>query len=169
MDAYLQRALDAVDKATQEITTEELTRHKPGKWSAAEVLEHLSRAYSSTSRLLQRHLESQRPNTDTPTEKERMLTERVIEAENFPPGQSAPEFTLPKGIAPEAAVPRLQETIAALDEAIARCETAFGAEATIAKHFLFGPLTARQWRKFHWVHTAHHAKQIEELRHRVIG
>ncbi|MFB3916009.1 MAG: DUF1569 domain-containing protein [Terriglobales bacterium] len=164
MDGYLQRALQILEDVTQDITTAELVRHKPGKWSSAEILEHLSRAYSSTSKLMQRHLDSGQPSLDAPTLNEGMMTEKVIEGENFPPGQDAPGFTLPKGISPDDAMPRVRETIAAMDQIIEKCEKAFGADATIAKHAIFGPLTARQWRKFHWVHTAHHAKQIAALR-----
>jgi hypothetical protein len=29
-------------------------------------------------------------------------------------------------------------------------------------HLILGPLTAGQWRKFHWVHGQHHARQIRE-------
>lgn len=164
MDAYLERALQSLEDATRGITTDELVRHKPGKWSTTEILEHLSRAYSSTSKLLQRHLDAGKPSTDEATANERKMTATVIEGEHFPPGAQAPEFTLPKGVAPEAAMPRVRETITAMDEMIAKCEKAFGEQAAIAKHAIFGPLTARQWRKFHWVHTAHHAKQIEALR-----
>ena len=40
-----------MEKATAGITAEELTRHPEGKWSGCEVLEHLSRAFSSTEHL----------------------------------------------------------------------------------------------------------------------
>jgi len=29
---------------------------------------------------------------------------------------------------------------------------------------VLGPLTASQWRKFHWIHGRHHVKQISERR-----
>jgi len=29
-------------------------------------------------------------------------------------------------------------------------------------HLFLGPLTANEWRKFHWVHGRHHARQIRE-------
>ncbi len=169
MDNFLQRALEVTENVTASLTSDELVRHKPGKWCVAEILEHLSRAYSSTSKLMQRHLDSGKPTADEPTAKERMLVETVIEAENLRSGQQAPEFTLPLGIAPDQALPQFRETLTAMDEIITRCEKNFGSEIPIAKHGIFGPLTARQWRRFHWAHTAHHAKQIEELRRQAAG
>ena len=45
MDLYLERLQQAIATATRGMTSEELTRHPEGhpegRWSAAEVLEHL--------------------------------------------------------------------------------------------------------------------------------
>ncbi len=42
------------------------------------------------------------------------------------------------------------------------CERRFGARTKIMDHLFLGPLTASEWRKFHWVHGRHHARQIRE-------
>jgi hypothetical protein len=34
----------------------------------------------------------------------------------------------------------------------------------VLDHLILGPLTAAQWRKFHWIHGRHHVKQILRLR-----
>jgi hypothetical protein len=54
--------------------------------------------------------------------------------------------------------------ITAMDEAIAHCEQRHGKRTRLLDHPVLGPLTARQWRKFHWVHGKHHVKQIQRLR-----
>ena len=54
MDFYLQRALDAVERETRGMPAEQLAWHREGKWSAAQVLEHLSLAFSSTSKAMER-------------------------------------------------------------------------------------------------------------------
>jgi len=59
------------------------------------------------------------------------------------------------GIAPQ---------ILAMDEVIAQCEARFGKRTRVLDHPVLGPLTARQWRKFHWIHGRHHLKQINKLR-----
>ena len=54
--------------------------------------------------------------------------------------------------------------ISAMDDLIAQCEARFGKRTRVLDHPFLGPLTARQWRKFHWVHGRHHLKQIQKLR-----
>jgi hypothetical protein len=51
-----------------------------------------------------------------------------------------------------------------MDEVIGQCEARFGKRTRVLDHPVLGPLTARQWRKFHWVHGRHHVKQIQKLR-----
>lgn len=51
-----------------------------------------------------------------------------------------------------------------MESGLSDCERRFGAVTKITDHPLLGPLTASQWRKFHWVHGPHHAKQIRERR-----
>ena len=51
-----------------------------------------------------------------------------------------------------------------MDEAIAQCEQRYGSRAMVLDHPVLGPLTARQWRKFHLAHGRHHVKQIRERR-----
>jgi hypothetical protein len=164
MDAYLKRALDAMETATEAMTVAELARRKPGKWSAVEIVEHVSLACNGTSRLLQWYLDTNKLGADKPTERQQVMTRFVIEGGNFPPGQTAPSFATPKGIDPESVLPFLRAAIVGLDAAVARCEQTFGCEVTLGKHAVLGPLTGKQWCQFHWVHTSHHVKQIEEIK-----
>ena len=48
MDAYLQRLQDAIASAALGMTAEDLTRHPEGRWSTAQVLEHLYLTYTGT-------------------------------------------------------------------------------------------------------------------------
>ena len=54
--------------------------------------------------------------------------------------------------------------IAAMDNAIAQCEERYGSRIKILDHPVLGPLTARQWRKFHLAHGRHHVKQISKMK-----
>ena len=164
MHAYLQSARTLIEKTTEGITPEELRRHPPGKWCAAEILEHLSRAYSSTLKLLERQLESGKPPQRRPTAAERRRALVVIEIGFLPKGRQAPEFTLPQGLPADEALPRFFASLDAMDDSLNRCQTHFGTSQPIAEHAIFGPLTVRRWRRFHWVHTRHHARQIQRLR-----
>lgn len=143
MHAYLERALQTIETATNGITIDELKHHRPGKWCAAEVLEHLSRAFSSTSKLLERHLATGQPSTARATSAEQRRQLVVITLGYLPNGRPAPPFTIPQGLPPEQAIAHFGETLAAMDAAITRCEQQFGPRITIASHPIFGPLTVK--------------------------
>lgn len=164
MDSYLQRLQDAIDSATNGMDTAALTRHPEGKWSAAEVLEHLHLTYTGSSKGFERCLQEGRPLARNPNLKERVATLLVTGLGYFPEGRKAPERTVPRGMPAEEIVKAIGTQIAAMDELITRCERRFGRATRILDHPVLGPLTARQWRKFHLVHAQHHMKQIWKLR-----
>jgi DinB superfamily len=163
MHSHLQRALEEMQTATGGIRPDGLLRRRQGKWSVAEILEHLALAFGSTSKLLAKHLESGQPAAARPTLRQRMLSTAVITLGQFPEGRPAPPFTLPAGSDPQGVIQLFRENLAGMDQMIARCEQRFGSGTRIASHFIFGPLTAAQWRKFHFVHTRHHMKQVRKL------
>jgi len=67
-------------------------------------------------------------------------------------------------MAAEEVVQSIGPELMAMDAAITRCEERFGASPRLMDHPVLGPLTAQQWRKFHWVHGRHHVKQLWALR-----
>lgn len=164
MDAYLRRLQDGIASATRGMTVEELTRHPEGKWSTAEVLEHLYLTYTGTIKGFERVEREGKPLGRTPTLRDRARTIVVTELGYMPRGRKAPERTRPQGMPAEEVVKEIGQRIAAMDELIAQCETRFGRQVRVLDHPILGPLTARQWRKFHWVHGRHHVKQIWRLR-----
>lgn len=163
MDRYLARLQQAIASATDGISYEQLTRHPQGKWSVAEVLEHLYLTYTGTVKGFEHSLESGKPPARTPTIKEFFRTAVVVGAGCFPTGREAPKQTRPRGMAAEKVLADIGPTIATMDEVIARCEARYGADIRL-DHPVLGPLTPHQWRKFHWVHGWHHVKQIAKLR-----
>ena len=178
MHFYLERAQQAIDLAIKgmshapigdgQITADHLGQSsvgtQPGKWTGAQILEHLSLAYGSTGRLLERCLQSGKPSATAPTFSKRIAAGFVLALGRLPSGREAPSFTRPRGLPPDAALTAFHQNLQAMDETIARCETRFGAHLKIADHPFLGPLTLPQWRKFHWIHTRHHARQLRRLR-----
>jgi hypothetical protein len=164
MHSYLQRVQRAIDDAVRGLSLEQLAWHREGKWSAADILEHLSLTYSGTAKNLHRCLGSGRPSITPPTGRQRVAGFVVTGLRYMPPGRKAPAMVIPKGAAPETVLAEVRRTLAAADDAISRCEAQFGAGAKIANHPILGPLSARQWRTFHWVHARHHMKQIACIR-----
>jgi hypothetical protein len=164
LDWYLQRLQETIAAATNGMSGGELARHPDGRWSTAEVLEHLYLTYRGTVKGFERCLQEGKPLARTATLKERAATLLVITLGYFPPGRKAPERTVPRGMAAEEVVKLIGPQIAAMDEIISKCEARFGKRTRVLDHPVLGPLTTRQWRKFHWVHGRHHVKQIWKLR-----
>jgi Protein of unknown function (DUF1569) len=164
MDAYLQRLREAITSATLGMTAEDLVRHPQGKWSTAEVLEHLYLTYTGTVKGFERCLQAGKPLARTPMIKDRMKAFVVTGLGHLPEGRKAPERTQPRGMQPGEVTREIGPRISAMDELIAQCEARFGKRTRLLDHPILGPLTARQWRKFHWVHGRHHLKQIQKLR-----
>jgi hypothetical protein len=163
MDSYLQRLHDDVNSAVAGLTPAQLARRRDGKWSVAEIFEHLYRSYTGTIKGMDFCLAAGKLQGRVLTMKERVQIFIVIEAGYFPTGRKAPEVSVPRGLASEEVLQQIGPKIIAMDEAIARCEARYGRRSLILTHPILGPLTARQWRKLHWLHGRHHLKQISGL------
>jgi hypothetical protein len=150
---------------TQGMTPEDWSRHRDGKWSAAEVIEHLSLTYSGTARSMQKVLEAGAPTATPRKLKQRLAIWWITRLGRFPEGRQAPPAVRPKGETgpPGAALTTALENLSRMDAAIADCERRFGA-VCLSDHPILGALNGVQWRKFHSVHARHHAAQIERLR-----
>ena len=128
------------------------------------MLEHLYLTYTGTVKGFERCLQAGKPLARAPLLKDRMRTFVVTGLGHLPQGRKAPERTLPRGM-PAAEVTReIGPRILDMEDLIAQCEARFGKRTRVLDHPILGPLTARQWRKFHWVHGRHHVKQIQKLR-----
>jgi len=88
----------------------------------------------------------------------------VVKLGHMPNGRKTPERVRPKGTPAAQVVAEIGGTIARMDEMLSQCEDRHGKRAKLWNHPVLGPLTGEQWRKFHWVHGQHHAKQILRLR-----
>lgn len=168
MDFYLKRALDLIEQETNGMTVQQLAWSRDGKWSAVQILEHLSLAFSSTGKMMDRCLRQGHADARPATLRERLIILGVVGMGVFPNGRPAPAWTRPRGLDPEKAVQTISAALVDMDAKIAAAEERFGS-ATIAVHPVIGPLSAKQWRKFHWVHTRHHMRQISPLRAATTG
>jgi DinB superfamily len=164
MDSYLERLREAVTSATRGMTLEDLGRRPQGKWSAAEVLEHLYLTYTGTQKAFERCLKAGKPLGGVPSFKQRVSTAAVTEFGCFPKGRKSPDQVFPRGRSAEKIVAEIGPQIVAMDKAIAQCEERYGSRVKVLDHPILGPLTARQWRKFHLAHGRHHVKQILQRR-----
>ncbi len=164
MDSYLRQLQESISAAASGMTAEQLKWHPAGKWSTTEILEHLLLTYSGTVRGFKRCLQVGKPIATSPSWKHRFSTFVVLNLQYFPKGRQAPAPTRPKGTPAEVVLPAIQGNIAAMDEAIRACAQKFGDRVKLVDHPILGPLTADEWRKFHWIHACHHVRQIQRLR-----
>ena len=162
MDSYLERLRQELEDAIGGASPGALAEAPAGKWSAAQILEHLFLTYKNTTRGIAKCLERGAPLATGATLKHRLATLLVVNLGYLPGGRKAPQRLTPRGMPPEevqqAIAPELERMSSGLDD----CERKFGARTKIMDHLFLGPLTAGEWRKFHWVHGRHHARQIRE-------
>jgi hypothetical protein len=78
----------------------------------------------------------------------------------LPSGIQSPKMVLPVGIDPATALSVATENLRQMDRALADAAERFGTRSKLMNHPIIGSLSVRQWRRFHWVHTRHHVRQI---------
>jgi hypothetical protein len=149
---------------TQGMEPTTLAQHPEGKWSTAQIVEHLSRTYTATARVMQKCVEAGQPIATRPTPYQRVAAFLVTGVGYFPGGRKAPSFAEPRGLGSGLVLPQMFAELARMEELISQCEARHGAVVPIADHFILGPLNASQWRKFHFLHARHHSRQISRLR-----
>lgn len=159
----MQQLHDVLSMAIRGMSTEELSRHAQGKWSAAQILEHLNLTYSGTIKNMERQLSE--PVLKSTSNKagfwRRLLVTRLG---FFPRGRKSPERVAPRGMPAEQVTREILQNLARMDEVISLCEARVSRRVPIADHPILGALTAAEWRGFHLTHGKHHARQIFRLR-----
>jgi Protein of unknown function (DUF1569) len=162
MDGYLERAASLLQDSAGHLSAVELSEHAEGRWSIADTIEHLARTFSGTAKGLERALAGGAPAATRASLQSRAASLLVVDCGYFPKGRKSPAVAVPRGIEPGRALPLALENLRRMDDALGRAAEAFGTRVHVLDHPVLGPLSVRQWRKFHWVHTRHHARQITQ-------
>lgn len=164
MDPHLRRALDHLDAATRDLSAEDWQRCPDGRWHCAEIVEHLGKAYASTAYILDKCVSDGAPKGGQPSWRQRLSATLVVGLGYLPSGVKAPAVTVPSGLAGDEALALARRALLDLDGAATRCAEVFGPGVRVANHPILGGFTVGQWRRFHWIHTRHHVRQILERR-----
>jgi len=159
LDRSLQRLLDRITNIIDGIQPSDRHCAPPGKWSPAEILEHLYLTYRGTAILFNRRWEEPTPVSTRTSWQHRRDRFVVLSLGILPSGRKAPAGTIPNGRLPREPIDAIRESLFEMDDAIARCEERQGRLATV-EHPILGPLTGAEWRRFHCVHGRHHLRQI---------
>ena len=166
MDSGLHTLKHSLELAMEGMSSEQLSWHPPGKWCAAEVLEHLYLTYTGTITGFERVGRKGKALGSRASMAQRVLTSVVVGLGHIPTGLKAPAIVQPKGLLAEQVRNEIGEKIVAMDAIITQCEARFGGGGHVLDHPILGPLSAKQWRKLHVVHGQHHLKQLLTLRER---
>jgi hypothetical protein len=148
-------------------TAQALETHPGGdaeRWNSRQVVEHLILSYRSSSAVFRERLEKGRATQTKPSAFQRLQQFFVFRFGFFPAGRPAPPGVVPAAIPGEALdgnalAAKMREELEAMDALLVVCEERFGAKR-FATHQALGPISARQWRRFHAVHGGHHLKQL---------
>jgi hypothetical protein len=162
MNSYLERLRQELEQATVGADAVRLAEAPAGKWSAAQILEHLLHTYKGTNAGLNRCLEQGAPSASRTTMKDRFATLLVVGFGYLPEGRKAPDRTMPRGMLPEEIQPAVTSELKRMSAQMDACELKFGSRTKLLDHPFIGPLNADQWRKFHWVHGRHHIRQMQK-------
>jgi len=164
MDSRLNSLKQSLESAVQGMSSEQWACQFPGKWCAAEVLEHLYLTYTGTIKGFGRVMAAGKPLGSRPSVRDRVKTMLVVGFGHMPAGVKAPAVTVPIGLPAEKVREEFGAKIVEMDAIIAQCESRFGRHVKVLDHLILGPLTAPQWRKLHVVHGRHHHQQLLQPR-----
>lgn len=165
MHAHLVAARRLLDDALEGIDPAGAARRPAeGKWCLAEVVEHLALAYEGTVKGMRRVLAAGAPMSTPPSPRQRLFKFIIVRVGYFPTGREAPRQVVPRGVALEEAVGRAHAALDALDAALNDAAARFGARRMLMNHPILGAFSVQDWRRFHRVHTSHHARQLRRLR-----
>lgn len=164
MSEYIPRLQEAIASAIHGVSREEVLRERDGKWSVAQVLEHLYLTYTGTVKGCERTLASSSSLATPQSAQQRLKTMVIVSLGYYPRGIEAPRQVRPKGIPVDQVVSDIQRQITLMDDSLKLCEQKLGKDNKLFNHPVLGALTGEQWRKFHWLHGRHHVRQILEFR-----
>ena len=134
----------------------------PGKWSCSQVFEHLMLSYAATTRGTLKAMKVGKPLGGKPTLRDRVSTFYVAGLGFLPSGRMAPEQTIPTSGAGVDSLRPFNDALVAMDATLTDAEKRFGSRVKLLNHAVLGPLTAKEWRRFHRTHARHHLKQLAE-------
>ena len=139
---------------------------RPEAWSIRFIAEHLRLCFELTTHAFHEQLERGRPTRAVATLRQAIARFTVLRLGRIPYGVKAHAFVEPTrpaaGESGEAVVARLTRSLDVMQQIIAQGEQEFHGRSAV-RHFVLGPLTAAQWRRFHQLHTRHHLAQITAI------
>jgi hypothetical protein len=167
MSPELEYVRNAVEHTTRDWQANTWRQAPPGKWCCAEILEHLMLSYSGTTKGLTNAMRSGRPLGSKTMLPDRIKAFVVTKLGILPAGRKASRTAMPNGGLDMQSIRHFYDALVAMDATLTDAERRFGKSAKLLDHPSLGPLTAKEWRQFHQVHSNLHLKQMAALAQRV--
>ncbi len=167
MSPELEYVRNAVERTTRDWQENTWRQAPPGKWCCAEILEHLMLSYSGTTKGLTNAMRSGRPLGSKTMLPDRIKAFVVTKLGILPAGGKSPRTAMPNGGLDMRAMRRFYDALVAMDATLTDAERRFGRNVKLLDHPVLGPLTAKEWRQFHQVHSKLHLRQMAALAQRV--
>ena len=162
MSPELEQIRREAERLTAEMSQAEWHHAAPGKWSCAQTFEHLLLSYTATTKGTLRAMQIGKPLGGKPTLRDRISTFYVAGLGFLFSGRTATKQTTPKDGAGLESLSQFNDALVAMDATLTDAEKRFGTRVKLLDHPVLGPLTAKEWRRFHRTHARHHLKQIAE-------
>ena len=161
----IQQARDALFDAIRDLAPDQADTAAGGKWSVAGIVEHLTLSYAKSAAGMERRRQKE-PGTParSRTLRQRLQQFVIVTLGYFPPGRESPTAVVPTGRPYRDLLADLDRVFGELDASLTATSGALGGSRPVLDHPVLGPFSVNQWRKFHLVHTRHHAKQIRTRR-----
>ncbi len=159
MSPELEQIRREAERLTREMSKADWHHAPPGKWSCAQIFEHLLLSYAATTEGTLQAMESGKPLGGRPTLRDRIRTFYVAGLGLLPSGRTAPQLVTPKDGGLES-LRQFNNALVAMDAMLTDAEKRFGSRVKLLDHPILGPLTAKEWRRFHRTHGRHHLKQV---------
>ena len=163
LDSRLSSALQGIDASQTQLR---LTS-APSSWTIQQIAEHLLMTYASTGASFATRLAKGTPTLSRPTPAHRAAQFLVITMGIMPGRRKSPPEVTPAtsttALSGSEIIALTHDALTRLDQTFHQAEQAFGSSRCLS-HFILGPLTASQWRRFHLSHGNHHVRQIAAIR-----
>lgn len=164
MSPHLEKVRAEAERVTRGFSLEHWEYARDGKWSASQTMEHLLLTFTGTTKGVLRTMQAKEPSCREATWRDVAARLYVLRLGRIRAGRKATKNITPKLGLPGNSLRGFNDALVAMDATLNDAERRFGKKARILDHPVLGPLTAEQWRRFHWVHANHHFRQIEARR-----
>lgn len=147
-------------KALSGLSPSDAERSHDGAWSIANIVEHLDLSYTRNAAGLERRIAKGDAPDRARTVRQHAIRFLIVTMGYFPSGRKAPTGVVPQGRSFAELAPAIDGHLVELDRWLSEGERVFGATRAVLDHPIIGPFSIDDWRRFHWIHTRHHVKQI---------